>query len=199
MNRKFNDKQLLIASNNPDKIKEISILFNPFGVEVIPVSKFNIEEPEETEETFAGNSLLKAKYYSIATKLPALADDSGISVDALDGFPGVYSARFAGPNKDFKAAFDLIEQKLMLKDLKTSSASMTCSLSLYWPDGELVQVEGKVTGNLIFNDKQRKGFGYDPIFIADGKTETFAQMPSSEKHEISHRSIAIKKLIEACF
>lgn len=199
MNKKFNEKQILIASNNPDKIREISSLFNPFGVEVIPASKFNIAEPEETEETFAGNSLLKARYYGNATGLPALADDSGISIDELDGFPGVISARIAGENKDFKQAFALIEDKLRQKNLNTSKASMTCALSLYWSSEEFIQVEGKVTGNIIFDDKLRNGFGYDPIFIADNETETFAQMSQESKNKISHRSIAIKKLIDICF
>ncbi len=199
MNKKFNEKQILIASNNPDKIREISSLFNPFGVEVIPASKFNIAEPEETEETFAGNSLLKARYYGNVTGLPALADDSGISIDELDGFPGVISARIAGENKDFKQAFALIEDKLRQKNLNTSKASMTCALSLYWPTEEFIQVEGKVIGKIVFDDKLRNGFGYDPIFIADDETETFAQMSQESKNKISHRSIAIKKLIDICF
>jgi XTP/dITP diphosphohydrolase len=199
VNKKFNEKQILIASNNHDKIREISLLFNPFGVEVIPASKFNIVEPEETEETFAGNSLLKARYYGKATGLPALADDSGISIDELDGFPGVISARIAGENKDFKEAFSLIEDRLKQKKIYTSKASMTCSLSLYWPNEEFIQVEGKVIGNIVFDDKLRNGFGYDPIFIADGETETFAQMSQENKNKISHRSIAIKKLIDICF
>ncbi len=199
MQKKFTEKKLLIASNNPGKVEEITSIFSPFGVEIISVADFNLSEPEETELSFAGNALLKAEYYGKATSLPALADDSGLCIDALDGFPGIYSARFAGENRDFTKAFDLIEQKLNAKNLKTSSASFVCALALRWPDGSNVQVEGKVEGKVSFPPKGINGFGYNPIFTADGYTQNFAEMDSSLKNKISHRAIAIKKLIEACF
>jgi XTP/dITP diphosphohydrolase len=199
MKRKFTENKLLIASNNHDKVKEITRLFSPLGIEIIPVSNFNLAEPEETESTFIGNALLKAQYYGRATSLPALADDSGISIDALDGFPGVYSARVAGEDKDFTKAFDIIEQKLQLNGLKTSLASFHCALSLWWPDEHSHTVEGVITGKISFEHKKDKGFGYDPIFTAEGYTQTFAQMGMLDKNKISHRAIAIKKLIEDCF
>lgn len=199
MQRKFTEKKLLIASNNPGKVKEISSLLSPFGIEVISATDFNIKEPEETGVTFAQNALLKAQYYGKLTSLPALSDDSGLCIEALDGFPGVYSARFAGEDRNFTNAFKLIEEKLQAKNLNTSPAAFICSLALWWPNGQLVEVEGKVTGNISFPPRGKKGFGYDPIFIADGYNQSFAEMDAAEKNKISHRAMALKQLINICF
>ena len=199
MQRKLTEKKLLIASGNPGKAAELHALFLPYNTETISLAGFEIEEPEETGITFAENALLKAEYYGKATGLLALADDSGLSIDALDGFPGVYSARFAGPNKDFTKAFDLIEEKLREKGLKESPAFFTCALALYWPDGHIQQFEGKVTGKISFPASKTKGFGYNQIFIPDGFNKSFADLGAIEKNKISHRAFALKQLIAECF
>ena len=196
--RKFTESKLLVASGNPGKVTEIRELFSPHNVETISVSQFNLVEPEETGLTFADNAKLKAEYYGKATGLVALADDSGLSIEALDGFPGIYSARFAGPDRDFTKAFDLIESKLKEKGLNQSSAFFTSALCLYWPDGYVEQFEGKIYGKVKF-PAAGIGYGYNPIFIPEGYDKSFAQLGSEEKNRISHRAIAFNQLIKACF
>ncbi len=199
MNRNFTENKLLIASNNPGKVQDLVELFSPYNILINSVTDANIEEPEETGLTFADNAKLKAEYYGKLLNTPALADDSGLVIEALGGFPGVYSARFAGPNKNFTQAFELIEQKLLEKQLTSSPASFICSLALWWPDGHFEVFEGKIDGKVSFPIAGTNGFGYAPIFTANGYDKTFAQLELEEKNKISHRGQAFNKLINACF
>jgi len=197
MTRQCVEPKLVIASHNKGKVKEIAELLADKGVEVISAAALNLPEPEETGLTFAANAELKAKAAAIASGLPALADDSGLCVTALGNAPGIYSARWAGPDKDFKHAMDIIQQELGSQ--LDRSAFFVCALALAWPDGDCEVLEGKVTGNLTFPPRGDKGFGYDPIFIADGDTRTFAEIDPAEKHAKSHRANAFKRLLAACF
>ena len=197
--RKFSETRLLIASGNQGKVMEITELFSGYNVQMVAASEFNVDEPEETGKNFKENAELKAKHYSKATNLPALADDSGLCVDALDGEPGIYSARWAGDAGDFNAAMTKIEERLKNKGLESSAAYFVCALSLYWPDGHIETVEGTVKGELTFPPRGDKGFGYDPIFIPRGYDKTFAELSGAVKHEISHRADAFRKLKEICF
>lgn len=198
MSRKFTQTKLLIASKNAGKVTEIREILSEFNVQVVSAENLDIEEPEETGADFIANAKLKAEYYGKAANLPALADDSGLCVDALDGAPGIYSARWAGEDKDFSKAMKRIKDELGDNDNK--KAKFVCALSLYWPDsGEFVTFEGTVDGHLKFPAKGKKGFGYDPIFIPKGYDKTFAELDSHVKHKISHRAKAFEKLIEECF
>lgn len=194
-------EKLLVASHNEGKVKEINQLLGEFGVEAISAAQFGLEEPEETETSFVGNALLKARAAALKCDLPVLADDSGLSVNALGGDPGIYSARWAQtPNgRDFYHAMNLVEKKL--QELKTDdySAQFICVLALIWPDGKEEIFEGNVQGNLRFPPKGEKGFGYDPIFIPDGFDISFGEMDPQKKHAMSHRAIAFKKLVEKVF
>lgn len=199
MNRKFLDKKLLLASNNNGKILEIKELLLPYNINISSAFDFKIAEPEETGITFADNAKLKAEYYGKIQNTPALADDSGLSIEKLDGFPGVYSARIAGKNKDFTEAFEIIEQKLLKKELTSSPAFFTCCLALWWPDGHFEVFEGKLHGKISFPATGSHGFGYGPIFIPEGYNKTLSQMQNEEKNSISHRALALSRMIEACF
>jgi XTP/dITP diphosphohydrolase len=199
-----NVKSILIASHNSGKVKEISELLRPFNVKVMDASGVGIEEPEETEPSFVGNALLKARAAAIASNEISLADDSGLVVNALGGQPGIYSARWAGPNRDFGLAMARVEQEL--KAIKTDdySAYFICVLALVWPKGENGEsmelvYEGKVAGHLRFPPKGENGFGYDPIFVANGHNVTFGEMDEKEKNAMSHRTIAFNKLIFEVF
>ena len=195
--RKFNDKKLLIASHNAGKIREIKELLLPFGFEIISAADLKIEEPEETEATFEGNARLKALYCAKASQLPSLSDDSGLVIPALGGQPGIYSARWAGPEKDFNKAIKRVEDELSGKSNR--SAYFICTLALAWPDGYVEIFEGRWDGMLIFPARGVNGFGYDPIFIPNGCQVTAAEMLPQEKHKISHRAKAFKKLMDKCF
>jgi len=195
--RHFAGGKLVVASHNTGKVREIRELLAAFNVDVISAGELNLPEPEETEATFIGNAELKALAAAKAANLPALSDDSGLSVDALDGAPGIYSARWAGPEKDFDMAMQRIEREMDGK--KDRKARFICALTLAWPDGHCESFEGKVTGVLTFPPSGTKGFGYDPIFIADGYTVTFAEMQPADKHAISHRADAFRQLVAACF
>lgn len=189
--------KLIIASNNPGKVKEITELLSPLNIEAISLIDKNIEEPEETGLTFADNAILKAQYYGKLFDLPALSDDSGICVEALDDFPGVISARIAGPNKNFNTAFDIIETKLLEKGLKTSPAYFICSLALWIPNTDTKIFEGRVDGDVSFPARGNNNqFGYNPIFTPKGYNQTFSQMTFAEKNNISHRKLAFDKFIE---
>lgn len=193
---KIGDK-LLIASGNKGKIKEISDLLLPFNIEVIGADIFNLIEPIEDGQTFAQNAIIKAKYYFEKTNIPSLADDSGLCVNALGGKPGIYSARLAGEDKNFYKAMDKIEKMLIDKNTSDYSAKFICSLCIYLKDDNFEVFEGEIKGSLSFPPKGDKGFGYDPIFTANGQNKTFAQMNSQEKHAISHRAKAFEKLAKA--
>ena len=195
--RKFDGEKLVIASHNKGKIREIGELLAPFGVEVVSAGEMGVDEPEETGLTFIDNALLKAHHSAKATGLPALADDSGLAVDALEGAPGIYSARWGGPERDFNLAMNRVNQEL--GDAADRGAHFVCALALAWPDGHAEAFEGTVDGAITWPPRGEKGFGYDPIFTATGHEITFAEMEPSEKHAISHRADAFKKLVEGCF
>ena len=185
--------KLVVATHNPGKARELAaILDNRF--ELVTAGELGLSEPEETEATFEGNALLKARAAAKASGLIALADDSGLSVAALDGAPGIYSARWGGPDKDFKGAMQKVEQRLEEAGAEDFSAWFTCALAVAWPDGPAVVVEGRVDGTLVFPGRGERGHGYDPIFVAQGREITFGEMDPVEKDQISHRALAFAKL-----
>lgn len=195
--RKFDEKKLVIASHNAGKIREIGELLAPFGVDVVSAGDMDVEEPEETGLTFIDNAVLKAKHSADATGLPALADDSGLAVTALDGAPGIYSARWAGQPRDFNMAMQRVQDELA--DNADRSAKFICALALAWPDGHVEVFEGKVEGTITWPMRGDKGFGYDPIFQPDGHQISFAEMEPAKKHEMSHRADAFEQLVARCF
>ncbi len=197
MPRKFTENKLVIASHNKGKVREIGELLEPYGVEVVSSGELNLSEPVEDGETFIANAEIKAHSAAKESGLPALADDSGLAVHALDGKPGIHSARWAGPDKDFPMAMEKIES--LLEGQSDRSAHFACALALAWPDGHVETFEGRVEGQMVWPMRGDKGFGYDPVFVADGYDITFAEMSPQEKHAISHRAKAFKKLVEACF
>lgn len=204
---------LVVASHNAGKVREIGDLIRPFGLAAQSAGALGLPEPEETETTFIGNALLKARAAATLSGHPALADDSGLEVAVLGGAPGIYSARWAGPSKDFALAMKKVadEVKARLVALPTSArpevegwghpgpaANFTCALALAWPDGESVTFEGKVHGVLVWPPRGERGFGYDPMFLADGETLSFGEMEPDRKHAISHRARAFAQLVDAC-
>ena len=197
MARRFTGGKLIVASHNAGKVREIRELLAPYSADVISAGDLGLPEPDETGATFIENAELKARAAATAANLPALADDSGFAVDALDGAPGLYSARWAGPSKDFNFAMKRVEDELRGK--ADTRAHFICALSLAWPDGACESFEGAVHGHVTFPARGLKGFGYDPIFIADGLKVTFAEMEPDAKHAISHRAEAFRKLVAACF
>jgi len=205
--RIFTGPKLVIASHNEGKVREIGDLLAPFAVEVISAAALGLDEPEETGATFIENAALKARAAASAANLPALSDDSGLAVTALDGDPGIYSARWAGPEKDFGMAMQKIETALTGK--ADRSAAFICALALCWPDsdphgghmpnGHLEVFEGRVEGAYVWPPRGNQGFGYDPAFVPTGGTLTFGEMEPGAKHAISHRADAFAKLTAACF
>jgi len=185
---------LVVASHNAGKVREILELLVPFGFAVKGASELGLPEPEETGSTFAENAALKAHAATAETGLPALADDSGLVVFALDGAPGIYSARWAGPDKDFATAMALIEQRLLESGSSDRSAKFVCALALAEPSRGTRVFEGEIQGRLITPPRGTRGFGYDPIFVADGMQDTFGEIEPSHKHAISHRARAFAKL-----
>ena len=188
-------KEIIIASHNPGKVKEINILLNDIGIKAFPISLFSDIEPIENGSSFSENALIKARNARQLSNKTSLADDSGLCVDALDGAPGIYSARWAGAEKDFDLAMSLIEEKLQGIDNK--KAYFICALAIVNEKNEEYVFEGKINGTLTFPKKGRRGFGYDPIFIPENHTITFGEMAPNEKDLISHRGVAFKKLKES--
>jgi XTP/dITP diphosphohydrolase len=202
MARRFAGDTLVIASHNPGKIGEIARLLAPLGVRTRAVAELGLAEPEETGDSFEANAALKALAAASASGLPALADDSGLVVPALGGAPGIYSARWAGPRKDFAMAIARVEHELGEKgDVgeKDAAAFFVAVLALAWPDGATELCRGEAHGHLAFPPRGRKGFGYDPIFVPEGGRLTFGEMAPAEKHRISHRARAFALLTERCF
>ena len=197
MARRFEGGKLIVASHNAGKAREIRELLAPFKIDVISAADLSLPEPDETGSTYIENAELKARAAATTAGLPALADDSGMSVNALNGAPGIYSARWAGPNKDFAFAMKRVETEL--GNNPDRGARFVCALSLAWPDGYCESFEGEVRGKLVFPERGDKGFGYDPIFIADGYDITFAEMEPAKKHDMSHRAHAFHQLVSACF
>ncbi len=189
--------RLVAATHNSGKVTELKDLFEPLGFEVVSAIDLDLPEPEETEETFAGNAILKARAAAEATGAPALSDDSGLAVTALDGAPGIYSARWAGEPRDFGAAMKKVEKALQDTRTADRSAKFVCALAVVWPDGHAEVFEGEVHGQLVWPPRGEKGFGYDPVFVADGQDITFGEMDPARKHAMSHRANAVKKLRDA--
>lgn len=186
--------KLVAATHNRGKISELNDLFRPYGFEVVSALELGLDEPEETEDSFSGNALLKARAAAVATGLPALSDDSGLAVRALGGQPGIYSARWAGEPRDFYRAMEKVEAELAAIGAQDRSASFVCALAVVWPDGAEAVFEGEVHGQLVWPPRGEKGFGYDPVFVADGETETFGEIEPGRKHAMSHRARAVEKL-----
>ena len=207
MHRRITDK-LVIATHNPGKLAEMRELLAPYGIAAVSAGELALAEPEETGHDFRSNAAIKAIAAAQATKLPAFADDSGIVVDALDGAPGIYSARWAGPSKDFNAAMTRIERLLQERGATTPDkrkAYFVSALCVAWPDDHLEEVEARVDGTLVWPPRGNAGFGYDPMFLPDGHGRTFGEMESIEKHGLqplglglSHRARAFVKLAEIC-
>ena len=193
---RFTGDRLVIASHNPGKLEEIAALLAPFAVETVAASSLGIAEPEETGDSFEANAALKARAAAEASGLPALADDSGLVVPALGGAPGIYSARWAGPAKDFGVAMARVHRELAEKD---RGARFVAVLALANPDGRTELFRGEVEGNLTWPPRGNRAFGYDPIFIPLGRNLTFGEIDPAEKHRISHRARAFAKLVERCF
>lgn len=200
--RRFDGEALVIATHNAGKLAEITALLAPFSVRVISAGALGLPEPVETEATYVGNARIKAHAAAQATGLPALSDDSGISVDALDGAPGVYTADWAeGPNgRDFEMAMAKTWALLETKNAPYPRlAQFRCTLVLAWPDGHDEVFEGVLPGHVTWPMRGANGHGYDPIFVPKGLTTTFAEMSDAQKNAISHRNDAFTKMIEACF
>ena len=197
MGRAFTDPVLVVASHNQGKVGEIADLLAPFDVAITAAAALGLAAPEETGESFRANAEIKARAASEAAGLPALSDDSGLAVDALDGAPGIHSARWAGAERDFDAAMTRIEEAL--PPGADRGAAFVCALALAWPDGHCVTVEGRVRGRLVRPPRGANGFGYDPMFAADGRALTFGEMEPADKHAISHRADAFARLVAACF
>ncbi|MDF1679810.1 RdgB/HAM1 family non-canonical purine NTP pyrophosphatase [Ponticaulis sp.] len=194
MTRKLAPGNLIAATQNSGKVKELKALFEPLGFQVRSAIELDLEEPEETEKTFAGNAALKALAAARTTGEPALSDDSGLEVFALDGQPGIYSARWAGEPRSFENAMKKVQTALEERNADDYSARFVCALAIGWPDGHTEIFEGEVRGHLEFPARGDKGFGYDPIFVAEGETITFGEMDPDRKHAMSHRADAFVKL-----
>ncbi len=196
--RKLPPGRLIAASHNPGKVKELAELLSDAGFTAVSAAELGLPEPEETADSFVGNAALKALAAARASGEPALADDSGLSCDGLSGAPGIYSARWAGPAKDFRLAMLKVEDGLKAETTSDGEvdkrASFVCALSLAWPDGHVESFEGVVRGQLVFPPRGERGFGYDPIFVPEGETETFGEMEPVKKHAMSHRAVAFAKL-----
>jgi XTP/dITP diphosphohydrolase len=189
--------RLVVASHNQGKVREISALLAPLGVEAVSAGDLGLPEPEETETTFVGNAALKARAAAEGSGLPALADDSGLEVFALDGAPGVYSARWAGPSKDFRAAMERVWRELRERDATDFSARFVCVLALAQPDGSVETFEGEARGGIVWPPRGEHGFGYDPMFVPDGHERTFGEMRHEEKLPLTHRARAFEKFVAA--
>jgi XTP/dITP diphosphohydrolase len=207
MHRKL-EGRLVIATHNPGKLAEMRELLAPHGIEAVSAGELGLAEPEETGDTFQANARIKAVAATKATQLPAFADDSGLAVAALDGAPGIYSARWAGESKDFNAAMARIERLLAERGATTPDkrrAYFVSALCVAWPDGHLEEVEARIDGTLVWPPRGTAGFGYDPMFLPEGHERTFGEMTSIEKHGLpphglglSHRARAFVKLAEIC-
>jgi len=196
MARALEGGRLVVASHNPGKVQEITELLKPFGVTCLGARELRLPETPETGDSFRANAELKAVAAARAAGLPALADDSGLTVDALGGAPGVYSARWAGPKRDFLMAMQRVERQLGPK--ADRRAHFVCVLALAWPDGYAESFEGQVHGRLVWPPRGERGFGYDPIFLPEGRSQTFGEMDPAGKHAISHRAEAFRLLVAAC-
>jgi len=197
--RKLAPGKLVIASHNPGKVREIAELLGPYGIEPISAADLDLPEPEEDGVTFVDNADLKARLAADLSGLPALADDSGLCIDALDGRPGIFSARWAGEDKDFRVAMERVHNEMLATDPEAGrNAHFVCALAVAWPqDGQCESFEGRVDGVLVWPPRGDKGFGYDPMFQPAGHDETFGEMDPARKYAMSHRADAFRKLVAA--
>jgi XTP/dITP diphosphohydrolase len=200
--------RLVIATHNPGKLREMRELLLPYGIEAVSAGELGLPEPAESGRSFADNARIKACAAATAAGLPSFADDSGLAVDALDGNPGIYSARWAGPDKDFRHAMQTVENELRACGAlapERRKAHFVSALCVAWPDGHVEAFEAQVDGTLVWPPRGDRGFGYDPMFLPDGQSRTFGEMAGEEKHGLppkgrglSHRARAFLKLAEAC-
>lgn len=200
--RKLVEKKIVLASHNAGKLREIAALLDPFGINVVSAGSLGFDEPEETEDNFAGNARIKAHYAAELSGFPALSDDSGITVDGLNGAPGVYTADWAETEngRDFEMAMTKVWTLLEEKNTKfPRTAAFNCTLCLAWPDGHDEIFEGKVEGTVVWPMRGKNGFGFDPVFQPLGHSETFGEMDPQQKHDMSHRADAFAKLVSGCF
>ena len=195
--RKLTEPKIVLATHNPGKVVEIKSLLEPFGTDVVAAGDLGLPEPIEDAPDFIGNAKIKALASATTSEMPALADDSGLCVNALGGEPGIYSARWAGPNKDFNIAMTRVADEM--GDHDDRSAYFVCALCLAWPDGHTEAFQGEVHGNLVWPARGDRGFGYDPMFIPTGFDITFGEMDPDKKHGMSHRHHAFVQLVDACF
>ncbi len=200
--RKLSEKRIVLASHNAGKLREISELLAPYGIDVVSAGELGLEEPEETEDNFAGNARIKAHFAAKASGLPALSDDSGVEVEGLHGQPGVYTADWAETPKgrDFKRAMTRVWALLVENQVpKPWKARFCCTLCLAWPDGHDEIFAGTVEGQIVWPMRGERGFGFDPVFQPDRHQETFGEMDPAKKHSMSHRADAFAKLVSGCF
>ena len=193
--RRFEGDRLVVASHNAGKVAEIGELLAPLDIEAVAAAALGLAEPEETGDSFEANAALKARAAAAARKLPALADDSGLVVPALHGQPGIHSARWAGPHKDFSVAMARVQRELGACD---RAAMFVAVLALAWPDDHVEVFRGEAPGRLVWPPRGERGFGYDPMFVPLGGSRTFGEIEPAEKHRISHRARAFAKLVEGC-
>jgi XTP/dITP diphosphohydrolase len=201
--RLIKGQKLVVASHNKGKVREIDALLRPYGLEAISAGALNLPEPDETETMFAGNARLKARAAADAANLPAIADDSGLAVDVLDGAPGIFTARWTGPTKSDMVGMERIERELQLRGATTPRqrrAHFVCALCVSWPKsdpkfpGHDAIFEGRAFGTLVWPPRGTRGFGYDPMFLGDGMTGTYGEIEPELKHQVSHRAEAFRKL-----
>ncbi|MHA6719627.1 RdgB/HAM1 family non-canonical purine NTP pyrophosphatase [Sphingomonas sp. RS6] len=198
--RKLAPGRLVIASHNQGKVREIRDLLGPYGIEPVSAGELDLPEPEETGTSFVANAELKALQAADLSGLPALADDSGLCVEALGNEPGIFSARWAGPGKDFAVAMRKVEDRLAALPPGTPRAAhFVCALALAWPDGHVEWFEGRIDGTLVWPPRGTRGFGYDPVFVPEGHDQTFGEMEPVAKHAMSHRAVAFRQLVSAIF
>lgn len=200
MSRTLRGQKVLIATHNAGKLEEFREILAPFGVDVVSAGDLDLAEPDETETTFEGNARIKAKAACDATKLITIADDSGLCVDALHGDPGVYTANWAGPSRDWMMAMRTVEEKLQAAGAVSPAqriAQFMATLCVMWPDGHEVFFVGKVPGHLSWPPRGKLGHGYDPVFVPDGETQTFGEMSHEKKNTLSHRARAVDLMVKA--
>ena len=195
--RRFRERRLVIATHNKGKLAEIDDLLRPYHVDVVSAGDLGLPEPDETGATFEANAELKARAATEASGIPALADDSGLVVPSVGGEPGIFSARWAGPQRDFALAMRTVQDRLGEK--RERRAHFVAVLALAWPDDHVEVFRGEAHGTLIWPPRGTKGFGYDPMFLPDGHALTFGELEPEQKHGISHRANAFRKLVAACF
>ena len=202
MARRFAGARLVLATHNQGKVRELDALLKPLRIEVIASAALGLPEPVEDGESFAANARIKAHAAANASGLPALADDSGLAVHGLEGRPGVHSARWAGPGNDFRPAMARVRDELVRRfgsfEAADRAAAFIAVLCLAWPDGHEELAEGRVEGQVVDPPRGEGGFGYDPLFQPDGHSRTFGEMPPAEKHALSHRGRAVRRLLAAC-